>query len=297
MAQPARPKAVVQAVTRSRIALADLSNSSAAKTQAVVLVVDDDLETRRLLTLFLQRAGYTAEAAADAEQALSWLARQPADILISDIHLPDRSGFELVQQIRDRALDLEVIVLTGLPEVDSAIQALRIGAADYLTKPVLQDLLLRSVATVHDRLVQARRRRQALALMELGLRQFTAPTSGAGAAPTPVPTQLPDEGTLRVGPVQLDLRRLRVRVGEDGVDVTPSELEILHCLARNSERVVTPQELVKAMRGYQVDAEEAAEMVRPHVSNLRRKLLAASPEADIIITVRGAGYMVRPTGP
>lgn len=196
--------------------------------------------------------------------------------------------------MRDRQLDCEVVLLTGLPAVDSAIQALRGGAVDYLTKPVTREALLGTVARVHERLTQARQRQQALALLEAGLKHFTGQASPRASAPHDSQPAISAEGKqYRVGPVVVDLDRFVVEVAGRPIDATPSELEILHYLCRNAGRAVTPVDLVQAMRGYRAKPEEAQEIIRPHISNLRRKLAAASPEADVIATVRGVGYILK----
>jgi two-component system response regulator RegX3 len=92
----------------------------------------------------------------------------------------------------------------------------------------------------------------------------------------------------------LDLDRFVLEVDGQPVEATSTELEILRYLCRNPDRVIAPQELVKAIRGYTAEPTEATEIIRPHISNLRRKLLAASPGGgDVIVTVRGAGYMLK----
>jgi DNA-binding response OmpR family regulator len=263
-------------------------------TKTKILIVDDDEAARQLFEQLLRRAGYEVFLAADAEQALEKASSTPVDIVLSDIRMPNLSGLELLQVLRERQMDCEVILITSFANVDSAIQALRNGAGDYLTRPISQAALLESITRAEQKLTQSRQRRAAVAMMEAGLKHFRGQPS---PAPEPAPPRTPPERVqdrqYTVGPVRLDIDRFVVEVNGQRVDTTPSELELLHYFCRNPDRVVTPQEMVQAMRGYSVGPEEAAEIVRPHISNLRRKLIAASPQADVIVTVRGVGYLLQ----
>ncbi len=127
-------------------------------------------------------------------------------------------------------------------------------------------------------------------MLQEGLKRMT---SRANPRPAMAEVDAPKARQFRLGPVQLDLDRYLVEVLGVRVDTTPTELEILHVLFRNSGRVTTAQELIQSVRGYRVDQREAPEIVRPHISNLRRKLIALEPRADIIQTVRGVGYMLK----
>ncbi len=258
-----------------------------------ILVIDDDPDARQLLEHMLVQAGHEVKLAADAEQGLRSLGAEPVDVVISDICLPHLSGLDVLRQVRDKGLDCEVIVLTAFPAVDSAIQALREGAADYLMKPLTREVLFDSLARVHSKLVQSRARRQAVGLLEAGLKHFTG-QAPAAASPAPLSAPPPKTGErYEVGPLKVDLDRFEVEVNCRRVSVTNSEFEILRHLCRHLGQVVTPQELVESLRGYQTGPGEASEIIRPHISNLRRKLSEASPQADLIETVRGVGYLVR----
>lgn len=289
-----------------------------------VLLVDDDAIIRRMFEKVLQRAGFDVILAADAEHALEKVS-QPVDIIVSDIRMPGLSGLDLLRHVRERHLDCEVILMTSYASVDTAIQALREGAFDYLTKPVSQDKLLASLERAKEELLENRQRRKALSLVEAGLKQImgqglsgifndtnmtnnntltvpnlqaslgpTASTSVANITPATVThSGVQTGGQFQIGPVLLDLDRFVIEVNSERIEVTPSEFEILHVLCRNPDRVLTPQELVQAIRGYSVETWEAKDVIRPHISNLRRKLTSAAPEADIIGTVRSVGYILR----
>jgi anaerobic nitric oxide reductase transcription regulator len=124
----------------------------------LVLIVDDDPEVSRALERTLGRAGYRTLAAADVEEAREALAVNEVDLLLVDLVLPSGSGMELITRARMRDADLAVIVLTGHGSVASAVEAMRVGAYDYLTKPVNPDELLLQI----ERALENRRLRRDL---------------------------------------------------------------------------------------------------------------------------------------
>ena len=111
-----------------------------------VLIVDDEKSIRFSLRAFLEAGGYTVETAADAQEALRLLGDGNFDVVVSDIVLPRINGIELLKAIRAAAPLAQVIMMTGKPTVDTAAEALRSGAFDYLTKPVSKHDMLRVVA-------------------------------------------------------------------------------------------------------------------------------------------------------
>ena len=111
-----------------------------------VLVVDDEPSIRLGLRALLRGAGYEAEAVEDAPQAEECLSAGGYDVVVTDVILPGASGVALMRRIRNRAPRLPVIVMTGEPCVETAVEAVRAGASDYLSKPVGKDAILRAVA-------------------------------------------------------------------------------------------------------------------------------------------------------
>ena len=122
------------------------SEQSTGSNGTRVLVVDDERNIRVTLRAFLEKAGYEVETAEDANQARALLASGIWDVVITDIILPGASGVELMKSIRAAAPTVQVIMMTGEPTVETATEAVRAGAHDYLTKPAGKDAILRSVA-------------------------------------------------------------------------------------------------------------------------------------------------------
>ena len=97
-------------------------------------------------------------------------------------------------------------------------------------------------------------------------------------------------GVMTLGPLTIYPGRYQISVEDQPIDLTPTEFDLLLYLAAHRGRVVSCHELVREVRGYTVDEAEAREVIRPHVSNLRRKLKQAGQDADLIVNVRGIGY-------
>src|SRR3989338_8737013 len=100
-----------------------------------VLVVDDEDSIREFLEIMLKREGYAVEVAASAQAAIEKLNQQPVDIVVTDIAMPEMNGIELLGRIKQLRVDMAVIVMTAHGSTNSAVEAMKLGASDYLTKP------------------------------------------------------------------------------------------------------------------------------------------------------------------
>jgi signal transduction histidine kinase len=121
--------------------------SAIRNSQARVLIVDDEKSIRLVLRSFLCEAGYDVEVAEDADRARQALSAGVWDVVLSDIVLPGVSGVALLKEIRQAAPDVQVIMMTGEPTIETAAEAVRAGAADYLAKPIPGEAVLRAVAS------------------------------------------------------------------------------------------------------------------------------------------------------
>ena len=102
---------------------------------AKLLIVDDDLSLREFLTLFLKREGYEVEVAPNGQRALELLMEQPFDLVLTDMRMPRMGGLDLLDAIRERAIQTQVVVMTAYSTTDTALEAMRKGAYDYIVKP------------------------------------------------------------------------------------------------------------------------------------------------------------------
>ncbi|MBX3082712.1 MAG: response regulator transcription factor [Anaerolineae bacterium] len=261
---------------------------------ANILVVDDEGAIRYSIGKTLQRVGYQVSAAASAEEALNMLGEQLFDVVLTDIRMPGLTGVELLSRIKEKAPDAIVILMTGYASLGTAVEALRLGAHDYLIKPISSQDIRQSVARGLERAQNMRRRRQLLETIQNNVKELTGgfeETSRAHAATAvaPAPVQAPVT-TMQLGPLTIFPGRYQIQVGDKQLSLTPTEFDLLLYLAAHRGRVVPCYELVREVRGYTVDEAEAREVIRPHISNLRRKLDKAGQDPDLIVNVRGIGY-------
>jgi two-component system, OmpR family, KDP operon response regulator KdpE len=227
---------------------------------ARVLVVEDDLETRRALVRDLEHRGYLVTEATDATTALDHWERHRPDVVLLDLGLPDLDGLTVIGRIRREALT-PIVVLSGRFEERQKVEALERGADDYVTKPFgVEELDAR---------------------IRVALRHAAGP--GADT-----------HGRIEIGSLRFDAERHEVTVHGRAVPLTPREFELLRVLLAHQGRLVTKGRLLRAVWGQAYDTE--ASYVYVHVSQLRRKLAAADPDhelRDLIVTEPGVGYRVR----
>jgi DNA-binding response OmpR family regulator len=201
---------------------------------ARILVVDDELSLRRLMRLYLGKAGFAVQEASTGPQALAALRRGDIDLAIVDVMLPEVDGFEVVRQAR-RNSSIPIILLTARGEEASRVAGLEVGADDYVVKPFLAHEV---VARVRAQLRRAR--------------GFDA-----------------DAATLRVGLVELDRRARRCTIGGAGVELTRREFDLLETLLASPGRAFTRDQLLDEVWGSRFVSEKTIDV---HIVGLRRKL-------------------------
>lgn len=271
-----------------------------------ILVVDDEGAIRYSVTKTLQRVGYRVDAVASGEEAKEILANYDFEVVLTDIRMPGMSGVELLAHIRENYPDVSVILMTGYASLSTAVESLRLGAHDYLVKPSSSKDIRESVERGIERAHGMRRRRKLLNIIQAGVEELSdndletiSPSMDElGSSPhSPIGQHVmdttPPAGSLsamELGPLVLYPGRYQIAVGSKIIDLTPTEFDLLLYLAAHRGRVVPCNELVREVRGYSVNEDEAREVIRPHVSNLRRKIKLGPNEVDLIVNVRGIGY-------
>ncbi|MGB7926461.1 MAG: response regulator transcription factor [Pyrinomonadaceae bacterium] len=225
-----------------------------------VLVVDDDVELCELVAEYLHVEGFETEAAHDGEQGVARALSGEHQLVVLDVMLPGLNGFDVLRRIRAADASTPVLMLTARGDDVDRIVGLEIGADDYLAKPFNPRELVARIRAILRRTKQA---------------------SADKATP-------PRE-RLNVGDIELDTGTRAVRRAGEQVELTAVEFDLLAALLRAVGRVVTREELVKAVLGRSLTPFDRS--IDMHVSNLRRKLGHASLETERIKTVRGVGYI------
>lgn len=220
-----------------------------------LLVAEDDTETAAFLRQGLTQAGHVVTVVGTGPEALAAAMTGDFDCLILDRMLPGRDGLSVLRMLRAGGIATPALMLTAVSGIAERVDALESGADDYLVKPF-------AFAELHARINVITRRGPALET----------------------------ETTLRVRDLEFDLQRRVLRRGGRRIELQPRELLLLETLMRNPHRVMTRTMLLE--RVWDFDFDPRTNIVETHISRLRSKLNAGE-EIDAIVTVRGAGYMIR----
>ena len=261
---------------------------SAERTRASahIMVVDDEPAARLSLAELLALEGYEVIAAASGEEAVELLSEGTFDLAIVDLKMPGMDGLEVVEAFQKRSPDTVIIMLTAHGTLETAVQAMRQGAHDYLLKPANVNEIMTSVKAGLDKRRRELRRRELLSLMRHTL---AAITDEASMPPTEPP--IVTDRFLQVREVLVDQQKHLATLRGETLDLTPTEFKLLVHLLSHPDQVLSPQELVREVQGYEADHWEARSIVRVHIRRLRQKLEPTPSNPTYIITVRGAGYM------
>ena len=219
-----------------------------------VLVVDDEPPIRKLLRMGLTAQGYQTLEAPNAKTALDLLAQNP-DLIILDLGLPDMLGHDLLRTVRARNDRVPIVVLSSRGDEAGKVQALDLGADDYVTKPFGMDELL--------------------ARMRAALRH-----------------QLQTQGErpiFRVGDLSVDLVRRLVKVGNRQVKLSPKEYELLRVLVQHAGKVLTHKFLLRELWDDLTDAQ----YLRVYVRQIRQKIEPDPERPQYLLTETGIGYRLR----
>lgn len=261
-------------------------------TQNTILIVDDENHLRLSLALILQKEGYHVETAADAEAALDCLRARTYDLMFLDLNLPGMSGIDLLVEVHQRYPHLSVLILTAHAALESAIQAVRLGARDYLIKPVEPVLIITRVAEILAEREQPARKKEIVSQIQ-GLLVELQNFDGEEATPIHAQTALPPtEATrfLKKGDFELDLHARHVTLNGKYIPIAGIYFDYLCTLLRHAPKAVAYITLVKETQGYDVATAEARDLARWRIHELR-KLIEEDPERpQYILTVRGVGY-------
>ena len=221
---------------------------------SLILIVEDERSLAESLELYLRSNDYRTERAHDGEEALTLFRAAKPDLVLLDVMMPKKDGFEVLQTIR-RETKTPVIILSAKVEEIDKLLGLGLGADDYLVKPYSM--------------------REVVARVQAVLRRSS---------------DAPEKHILRVGDLEVDTYSMMARFHSQDLNLTPTEFKLLRHLALTPGRAISRQELLEAAMP-ESDALESA--VNVHLKNLRHKL-ADHGAAHLLLTVRGTGYRLAP---
>jgi two-component system alkaline phosphatase synthesis response regulator PhoP len=224
-----------------------------------ILVVDDDKQIARLIRSYLEQAGFQVTVANDGAAALHAIRREKPDLVVLDLMLPDRDGWDITRIVRsDPALAATpIIMVTARVEDTDRVIGLELGADDYVTKPFNPREIVARVRAVLRR------------------------TSGAA-----LPQRL-----LQADRLALDPDQHQATLDSQPLELTPTEFALLHALMANAGHAFTRAELIEQALGYTYDGLDRT--VDSHIKNLRRKIEPDPANPTLIQTVYGVGYRFR----
>jgi len=223
-------------------------------TKLTILVVEDEDAIRAMLMMVLEQAGYTAIAAADAEDAQKIVHENLPDLILLDWMLPGISGAEWARRLKKEQIyrELPIILLTARGEEEDKVKGLEIGADDYITKPFSPKELVARIRAVLRRSGKMQ-----------GLAQIV------------------------LGDLVLDTEQHRLSIGERQLDVSPTEFRLMQFFMTHPDKVYNRAQLLDQVWGRSVYIEERT--VDVHIRRLR-KILGEYGKEDLVQTVRGFGY-------
>jgi DNA-binding response OmpR family regulator len=254
-----------------------------------ILIVDDEPALRTTLTRVLITAGWEVNSASEGREMLQLLAASRYDLVYLDIHLAGMSGLDLLQQIRSSDPDLPVVLFTGQASLDTALEAIRLGASDYLVKPIDPEILIARTRVILEERYLDRRRREIQEQIDRLQAELSRLDKRTVYAP-PVEQTASGDRFVKRGPLVLDLHARRGTFRETVLELTPASFDYLLVLSRHTPEVVDYQTLVNESQGYQTSQHEARELVKWHIHNLRRAIEQDPQKPQYILNVRGVGY-------
>lgn len=218
-----------------------------------ILLIEDDQRLARLIVRVFADEHFAVDVAHDGDTGLELALRGAHDVAVVDWMLPGRDGPAICRAVRAARIPLPILMLTARGQVEDRVCGLDSGADDYLVKPFALEELLARIRALSRRFV---------------------PEAG-------------DAWELRCGDLVLDLKARSARRGDRGLDLTPTEWNLLECLMRHPDQALSRQQILDYVWSYENDVQPT--MVDVYISYLRRKLNVPG-RPDPIETVRGVGY-------
>ena len=259
-----------------------------------VLIIDDEPALRQTLARILQQAGIEVTTAEGGEKGLVYLKSSNYDLVYMDIRMPGMPGLEVLEIMRAQYPDLPVVLFTAQPDINSAVEALRRGATDYLLKPLKPEIIIEQTKKILETQQKERRKRVILAQIEVlqnELRDLDQQTDAPSSDKKAI-TISPSERYIQRGDLLIDIHARRLSIGEQTIHLPPTSFDYLIVLARHAPDVVDYQTLVSEAQGYQADPREAQELTKWHIHHIRQALNEDARNPTYLFNVRSVGYRI-----
>jgi DNA-binding response OmpR family regulator len=255
-----------------------------------ILIIDDELTLRQTLARILQRAGFEVTTAENGEQGLAFLETTSFDLVYMDIRMPGLAGLDVLKLIHASYPAIPVILFTAQPDVNSAIEALRLGASDYLLKPLKPEAIIERTKTLLGVQQKERRKREIqdqIDALQAELKSLEDGKIDQSAPSIDIPAT---QRFFKRGSLELDLHTHHLSIGGKVIALPPTSFDYLLVLARHSPEVVDYQTLVAEAQGYQAEVREAQEVSKWHIHHIRQALEPDVRNPTYLFNMRGIGY-------
>lgn len=217
----------------------------------MILVIEDEKSIQNIIKAFLEDAEYTVILAADGMEGIEKFRKNKPDLVLLDLMLPKIDGFAVCEILRKES-QVPIIMLTALDDDNSQMRGFDVLADDYITKPFSMPIVIKRIEAVLRRMEQG---------------------------------TVTESSVIRYKEIELNMDSFTVFVGAEAISLTTREFEILKFLLENQNRVITREQLLDSIWGYDYLGDE--KIVNTHIKNIRKKL-----GVDYIETIRGVGYKI-----
>jgi DNA-binding response OmpR family regulator len=261
-------------------------NMNETYTPPHILIVDDESNVRFVLARALRQINADVVVTSSGREALERIAKASFDLILLDLYLGNVNGLQVLEAARQKDPEVVVIILTGQGSLESAVEALRLGAFDYLFKPARPEVIRQRVRDGLHKRQQARQKRQIMTQIETLRHMLNELETNALS----VPYEGEDGRFLHRGPLVIDRRHRAATLNNNLLDLTTTEFELLVCLVEEAPQPVSPEELARCALGYKAGESDARDTIKWHIHQMRRKIEPDPGRPRYIKTVRYKGY-------